>query len=101
VDQQGAGNASACNYRLGREEEVASSPGPVGLSRASRRTSSRQARVDPVAQQGPQPHQRHPVPQQRPQLTHRRRGDPCLRQQVGAQQLRQDRRVDLVVLQPG
>ena len=27
-------------------------------------------------------------------------GDPCLRQQVGAQQLRQDRRVHLVVLQP-
>ena len=43
--------------------------------------------VDPVAQQGPQPHQRHPVAQQRPQLAHRRRGDPRLRQQVRPQQL--------------
>jgi hypothetical protein len=41
--------------------------------------------VDPVAQQGPQPHQRHPVAQQRPQLALRRRGDPRLREQVGAQ----------------
>jgi hypothetical protein len=57
--------------------------------------------VDPVAQQSAQPHQLRPVPQQRPQLAHRRRGDPRLRQQVGAQQLGQDRRIDLVVLQPG
>jgi hypothetical protein len=48
--------------------------------------------VDPVAQQRPQPHQPGAVPQQRPQLPHLRRGDPRLRQQAGAQQLRQDRR---------
>jgi hypothetical protein len=40
--------------------------------------------VDPVAQQRPQPHQLRTVPQQRPQLPHRRRGDPCLWQQVRA-----------------
>ena len=57
--------------------------------------------VDPVAQQGPQPDQLGPVPQQRPELAHRRRRDPRLRQQVRAQQLRQDRRIGLVVLQPG
>jgi len=57
--------------------------------------------VDPVAQQRPQPHQLDPVPQQRPQLAHLRRGDPRLRQQAGAQQLRQDRSVHLIVLQPG
>src|SRR5215467_1463267 len=32
--------------------------------------------VDPVAQPGPQPHQIDPVPQQRPQLPDRGRGDP-------------------------
>jgi hypothetical protein len=48
--------------------------------------------VDPVAQPGPQPHQRHPVAQQRPQLTDGRRGDPRLRQQVRPQQLAQNRR---------
>jgi hypothetical protein len=42
-----------------------------------------------------------PVPQQRPRPAHLRRGDPCLGEQVGAQQLGQDRRVDLVVFQPG
>jgi hypothetical protein len=52
--------------------------------------------VDPVAQQRAQPHQLRPVPQHRPQLAHRRRRDPGLRQQVSAQQLRQDRRIDLV-----
>jgi hypothetical protein len=41
--------------------------------------------VDPVAQQGPQPDQLDPVPQQSPQLAHRRRRDPRLREQVGAQ----------------
>jgi hypothetical protein len=59
-----------------------------------------QDRVDPVAQQRPQPHQLDAVPQQRPQLAHLQRRDPRLRQQVRAQQLRQDRGVDLVVLQP-
>jgi hypothetical protein len=53
-------------------------------------------RVDAVAQLGAQAHQAGPVAQQRPQLPHCRRGDPGLGQQVGAQQLRQDRRVDLV-----
>ncbi len=78
-------------------------PGPARAAPAAARpavTVVGQDRVDPVAQQRPQPHQLRPVPQQRPQLAHRRRGDPRLRQQVGAQQLRQDRRVDLVVLQP-
>jgi hypothetical protein len=36
------------------------------------------------------------VPDQGAELTDVRRGDPGLRQQVRAQQLRQDRRVDLV-----
>jgi hypothetical protein len=36
------------------------------------------------------------VPQQRAELADLRRGDPRLGQQVRAQQLRQDRRVDLV-----
>jgi len=57
--------------------------------------------VDPVTQQRAQPHQLRPVAQQRPQLPHRQRGDPCLWQQVRAQQLGEDRRVDFVVLQPG
>jgi hypothetical protein len=52
--------------------------------------------VDPVAQQRPQPHHLRPVPQQRPQLADIGRGDPRLRQQVRAEQLRQDRGVDLV-----
>jgi hypothetical protein len=56
--------------------------------------------VDPVAQQCPEPDQLRPVPQHRPQLADGGRGDPRLRQQVGAQQLRQGRGVDLVVLQP-
>ena len=58
-------------------------------------------RVDPVAQLGAEPDQADPVPQQRAELAHLRRGDPRLGQQVRAQQLRQDRGVDLVVLQPG
>jgi hypothetical protein len=38
--------------------------------------------------------------QQRPQLAHRRRGDPRFGEQAGAQQLRQDLGTGLVVLQP-
>jgi hypothetical protein len=57
-------------------------------------------RVDPVALLGADPDQARPVPQQRPELAHPRRGYPRLGQQVRAQQLRQDRGVDLVVLQP-
>jgi len=52
--------------------------------------------VDPVLQQRPQPDQLRPVPQQRPQLPDGGRRDPRLGQQVGAQQLRQDRGVELV-----
>jgi hypothetical protein len=52
--------------------------------------------VDPVAQQRPQPDQLDAVPQQRPQLAYRGRRDPRLGQQVRAEQLRQDRGVDLV-----
>jgi hypothetical protein len=58
-------------------------------------------RVDPVAQLGPEADQADPVPQQRAELPHLRRRDPRFGQQVGAQQLRQDRGVDFVVLQPG
>jgi hypothetical protein len=58
-------------------------------------------RVDPVALLGADPDQAGPVPQQRAELAHLRRGYPRLGQQVRAQQLRQDRGVDLVVLQPG
>ena len=49
-------------------------------------------RVDPVALLSAEPDQADPVPQQRAELPHRRRGDPRLGQQVRAQQLRQDRR---------
>jgi hypothetical protein len=56
--------------------------------------------VDPVAQPGPQPHQRHPVAQQRPQLPHLRPGDPRLRQQVRPEQLGENRGTGLVILQP-
>jgi hypothetical protein len=52
--------------------------------------------VDPVPQAGAQPDQPDPVPQQRADVPHLRRGDPRLRQQVGPQQLRQDRGIDLV-----
>jgi hypothetical protein len=55
--------------------------------------------VDPVLLLGAQPDQPGPVPQQGAELADRRRGDPRLRQQVRPQQLGQDRRVDLVVLQ--
>jgi hypothetical protein len=58
-------------------------------------------RLDPVAQQRPQLDQLNPVPQQHAELAHRRRSDPRLRQQIRAQQLGQDVRVDLVVGQPG
>jgi hypothetical protein len=78
-------------------------PGPARAGPAALRPAMAvvgQDRVDPIAQQRPQPHQLRPVPQHRPQLAHLCRGDPRLRQQVRAQQLRQDRRVDLVVLQP-
>jgi len=57
-------------------------------------------RVDPVALLGADADQAGPVPQQRAELAHRRRGDPGPGQQVRAEQLRQDRGVDLVVLQP-
>jgi hypothetical protein len=57
-------------------------------------------RVDPVAQLRAQPDQADPVPDQRAELPHLRRGDPRLEQQAGAQQLGQGRGVDLVVLQP-
>jgi hypothetical protein len=52
--------------------------------------------VDPVPQLGAQPDQADPVPQQRAELADLRRRDPGFGQQVGAQQLRQDRRVDFV-----
>jgi hypothetical protein len=57
--------------------------------------------VDPVLLLGAQPDQPGPVPQQRTELADRRRGDPRLRQQVGPQQLGQDRRVDLVFSELG
>jgi hypothetical protein len=44
----------------------------------------RHHRVDPVLLLGAQPDQPGPVPQQRPQLPDRRRGDPRLGQQVRA-----------------
>jgi hypothetical protein len=78
-------------------------PGPARPAPAARRPAVAmvgQDRVDPVAQQRPQPHHLRPVPQQRAELAHLRRRDPRLGQQVSAQQLRQDRGVDLVVLQP-
>jgi hypothetical protein len=57
-------------------------------------------RVDPVALLGADPDQAGPVPQQRAELADLRRGYPGLGQQVRSQQLRQDRGVDFVVLQP-
>jgi len=56
--------------------------------------------MNPVPQLSAQPDQAGPVPQQRAELADRRRRDPRLRQQVRAQQLRQDRGAGLVVLQP-
>ena len=52
-------------------------------------------RVDPVALLGADPDQAGPVPQQRPELAHLRRGYPRLGQQVRAQQLRQNGRITL------
>ena len=49
--------------------------------------------VDPVAQLGAQPDQLNPMPQHRPELTHRRWGDPRLGEQIRAQQLGEDVRV--------
>jgi len=57
-------------------------------------------RVDPVALLGAEPDQADPVPQQCPELPDLRGRDPRLGQQVRPQQLRQDRRAGLVVLQP-
>ena len=48
-------------------------------------------RVDPVTLLGAEPDQPGPVPEQRAELAHLCRGDPRLREQVRAQQLRQDR----------
>ena len=87
-----------------RRERQRGEPAPAGPAPAPGRpvlTVISQDRADPVPQQRPQPHQLRPVPQQRPQLPHRRRRDPRLRQQVRTQQLREDRGVDFVVLQPG
>ncbi len=53
-------------------------------------------RVDPVALLGAEADQAGPVPQQRAELPHLRRGDPRFREQVRAEQLRQDGGVDLV-----
>jgi hypothetical protein len=47
-------------------------------------------RVNPVALLSAEPDQAGPVPQQRAELPHRRRGDPRLREQVREEQLRQD-----------
>ena len=86
-----------------RRERERGEPAPAGPAPAAGRpvmTVVGQDSVDPVAQQRPQPHQLGAVPQQRPQLPHRRRRDPRLREQVRAEQLRQDRGVDLIVFQP-
>ena len=56
--------------------------------------------MDPVTQLRAEPDQADPVPDHRAELADGRRGDPRLRQQVRAEQLRQGRGVDLVVLQP-
>jgi hypothetical protein len=53
-------------------------------------------RMDLVPQLGAEPDLADPVPQQRAELAHLRRGDPRFGQQVRPQQLRQDGRVDLV-----
>jgi hypothetical protein len=56
--------------------------------------------VDPVAQQGAQPGQLRLVTQHGPQLADLRRRDPRLREETGAQQLREGGGTGLVVLQP-
>ena len=82
------------NGQLESGQPPAARPAPAALRPPV--TVIGQDRVDPVAQQCPEPDQLRPVPQHRPQLADGGRGDPRLRQQVGAQQLRQGRGVDLV-----
>ena len=66
--------------QLQRGEPLAARAASAALRAAM--TVIGQDRVDPVAQQRPQPHQLRPVPQQRPQLAHLDRGDPRLRQHI-------------------
>jgi hypothetical protein len=55
----------------------------------------------PILQRGQQADQTGPVAQERAQVTDGLRCDPGLGEQVGAQQLREGARIDLVVLEPG
>ena len=75
-------------------QPAAAGPGPVAGTAVIAVVGG--DRVDPVAQLGAEADQPGPVPQQRAELAHRRGGDPGFGQQVRAQQLRQDGRVDLV-----
>ena len=77
------------------------SAGPGQVAAGPVEAEIRHHRVDPVLLLGAQPDQPGPVPQQRPQLPDRRRGDPRLREQVRPQQLGQDRGVDLVFSELG
>jgi hypothetical protein len=82
----------------GLGQPAAAGPGQVAAGPVEAEVGDH--RVDPVLQQGAQPDQPGPVPQQRAQLPDRQRRNPRLREQVRAQQLRQGRGIDLVVLQP-
>jgi hypothetical protein len=75
--------------RAGLGQPAAAGPGPVAAGPVVSVIGGH--RMDPVLQLGAEPDQADPVPQQRAQLAHLRRGDPRLGQQAGPQQLRQDR----------
>ena len=79
---------AAGRTRLG--QPAAARPGPV--ARGPVIAVVRGDRVDPVALLGAEADQAGPVPQQRAELPHWLRGDPCFWEQVRAEQLRQDRR---------
>ncbi len=99
-DRQAIGDdLPRCRRQVQLGQPAAAGPGPVAGRPVIAVVGG--DRVDPVPQLGAEADQADPVPQQRAELADLRRGDPRLGQQVRSQQLRQNRGVDLVVLQPG
>jgi hypothetical protein len=80
-DRQGVGHDLAGDGRQFEPgQPAAARPGQVAAGAVEAEIGHH--RVDPVLLLGAQPDQPGPVPQQRPQLADRRRGDPRLWQQV-------------------